>query len=692
MSSLQYNVTDGVCVLRLNHPPVNSLTLAVLEELLAAVRRANADGAVRGIVLAGDDKRFSAGADVGLFRDLTDSEGAVRLSRVFQEAFHELEDSAKTVVAAVAGGTMGGALELAMACHFRVCDRGARFSLPEVNLGINPGAGGTQRLPRLIGVEAALKMLLSGKPVNAAEALELRLVDDVCDASELIARASRCLDGSEPCRTRDRADKISDRAANEAAFAQAREQVAGTRPELIAPAEILGAVRTGVEESFAAGQQAEQEAFARCMETLATRNKIYVFFASSDTAKAPDLDGVPTRPVNRVAVVGMGSMGAGIAQAVIQAGLPVVVTDENPESLERGGARIRESLQKRAAQGKLSPERVEAMLDLLSITTDLEEIARADIVIEAVFEDVAVKQAVLGAVEGLAPEHTIVASNTSTISLEVLARPLRRPERFIGLHFFNPAQHMPLLEVIHHHGSAAGVIATSLRFAKAIRKTPALVRNREGFIVNRILVPYLAEAFRLLEEGADAGEIDRAMVEFGFPMGPMTLSDMAGLDILVHASNLLTEAFPRHGSISPVASTMLERGLLGQKRGAGVYRYVAGDRRPHPNAETDEIVAETRRGNGIAARSFTAEDITQRLVMRMVAEAFYVLEEGIVRRETDVDAAMALGAGFPDFRGGVVKYARDRGLESVSSELEELVKQNGERYASCSWLKEQKGY
>lgn len=693
MGLIDYSVTGGSCVLRLNNPPVNTLTLTVLEDLRAAICRANTDASVRSIVITGNPGHFSAGADVGLFRDLQTAADAVRLSRVFQDAFQELEDSAKPVAAALAGKMMGGALELAMACHARVCERGTLFNMPEVNLGINPGAGGTQRLPRLIGVEPALKMLLTGQAVNAAEALSLGLVDEVCDAADLIARAVSLL-GSPvaPRKTRDRLEKISDPSANAAVLAQARKRLAKARPELIAPSVILEAVETGLVNSFNAGLRAEQDLFARCMDTLATRNKIHVFFATRDTAKVPELDDTPSRPVARVAVIGMGSMGAGIAQAVMQAGLPVIVTDENPAALQKGQERIRESLQKRAAQGRLSPERLKTTLELLSATSDWGDIARADLVIEAVFEDVTVKQAVLGAVERLVPETTVIASNTSTISLDVLAEPLRQPGRFVGLHFFNPAQHMPLVEVIRRDGTTPATLATTLRFARTLRKTPVLVRNREGFLVNRIFVPYLEEAFRLLEEGAEAEAIDRAMVDFGFPMGPLTLSDMAGLDILVHAAAMLSRAFPRHGPISPVAPMLVERGLLGQKRGAGVYLYARGDRAPRPNPATGEILAQVRQRGGASPRNFSTDEITRRLVLRMVAEAFYVLEEGLVQRESDADAAIVLATGFPDFRGGVLKHARDLGLKNVLNQLEILTNQaGGARFAPCKLLQELKG-
>jgi len=305
-----------------------------------------------------------------------------------------------------------------------------------------------------------------------------------------------------------------------------------------------------------------------------------------------------------------------------------------------------------------------------------------------VFEDLAVKRTVLGAIEGVIADEVILASNTSTLSLDALAEGLRRPQRLIGLHFFNPAHHMPLLEVIRRAATSPEVVATAMRFAKTLRKTPVLVRNREGFIVNRIFLPYVKEAFWLLEDGADAAEIDRAMVAFGYPMGPLTLIDMAGIDILVHTDIVLSRAFPHHGRISPIATTLVKRGMVGQKKGAGVYRYEKGDHTPRPNPAAQEIIAQVQQESGRSPRPVSADEITQRLVLRMVAEAFRVVEEGIVQRESDVDAAMIMGTGFPDFRGGVLKYARDIGLSSVLKQLESLTNQHGERFAPCKRLTE----
>ena len=688
MKTITESLSGALCVLRLDAPPVNAITRGMLEELRAAVRRANDDPRVRAVVLAGRPGHFSAGADVALFRGIAGADDARRLARDFQEAFRAVEDSAKPVAAVVGGAVMGGALELAMACHVRVAERGATFRMPEVTLGINPGAGGTGRLPRLVGAEAALRMMLTGEPLDAAAALERGLVDAVCDDGDPLACAAARLEGAAPRRTRDLREQIADAAANETAWARARERLAAARPELPAPSLILDAVRTGIEASFDDGLRREREAFARCMETPAVRNKLHVFFAARETARVPGDAAAPAAPVRRVAVVGMGSMGTGIAQAVLAAGLPVTVLDEHPAALRGGRERIRESLEKRVRRGRLAPDRLAATMGRLATTTEASALAGADLVIEAVFEDPDAKRAVLRAAEAACPE-ALLATNTSTLSLDALAEGLRRPERLVGLHFFNPAHRMPLLEVIRRDATSPEAVATALGFARALRKTPVLVRNREGFLVNRLFIPYVKEAFWLLQDGAEAEAVDRAMVDFGFPMGPLAVIDMAGIDILVDTDAVMARAFPHHGPTPPVATALAAAGRAGQKRGAGVYRYAPGDRTPRPCPEAGAIIARARAGRPQTA--FDADAIARRLVLRMVAEGFRLLEEGLVQRESDVDVALVLGIGFPDFRGGVLRHARDLGLPVVLRELEALAARWGERFAPCTLLREMKG-
>ena len=683
---IEYSVSEGLCILRLDNPPLNAITFEMLDELRAAIARANADSSVSGIVITGAGGGFSAGADVNIFEGLSTDDDAIETSRVFQEAFDAVEASAKPVAAAVAGKVIGGALELAMACHFRLCDAATRFSMPEVRLGINPGAGGTQRLPRLIGVGEALKMLLTGGSIDARKACDLGLIDVICQSESLAEAAGELLASEAAVKTSLRTDKISD-----ADYTRAEKLVAAERDEIIAPRKILQTVRIGLEDSFEAGLLAERDAFAECMRTGATRNRIYLFFATRKTAHAPSLAGIAGGRISSVAVAGMGSMGTGIAQALIAAGRSVIVCDADDSALQRGLGRIRRSFDKQLDSGRISAARHSSTLDLVSTTTSWQDLAGADLVIEAVYEDAAVKRGVLGEIEAACGPETIVATNTSTISLDVLAEGMARPERLVGLHFFNPAHRMPLVEVIYRSGTDDVVTATAMSLAKSIGKTPVLVRNREGFLVNRLFVPYLKEAFWLLQEGAEAGAIDAAMVEFGFAMGPLTLIDMAGIDILAFTDEVLGRAFPYHGGPCQIVDRLVAAGQLGQKSGSGVYRYEPGDYTRHDSQAALSIIEQVQHDTATTPRSIGADEITGRLVLRMAAEAFCVLAEQIAQRESDIDAATVLGIGFPGFRGGILKYARDLGLDTVIDRLEELAERFGPRFRPCELMYEMKG-
>jgi len=689
---IDYTASDGLCFLRLDNPPLNAVTFDLLDELRGEIERACADSDVYAIVILGRADHFSAGADINIFDSLVTADDAIRTSRLFQEAFDAIEASPKPVVAVLAGKVMGSALELAAACHYRVCELRTTFSMPEVNLGINPGAGGTQRLPRLLGPAAALRMMLTARPMGAAEAEQLGLVDAVCETDRLLGTARNLLARAEgPRPTRRLADKIGDAAANDQALVQAAKHAAKGRGEIIAPQGIIEAVRTGLAESFQAGLVKEQEIFAECMATQATRNKIYVFFATRKTGKVPELAGIGAASLARAAVVGMGSMGTGIAHALIIAGKPVVAFDEDAKALDRGKRRIHTSVRKRVDDGKMPADKAERMLALLTTTTHWADLAGADVVIEAVYEDAAVKQAVLAQVEALCGGEAVIATNTSTLSLDLLAEAMARPERLVGLHFFNPAHRMPLVEVIRREGTDPAVTAAAMKFARDLRKTPVLVRNREGFIVNRLFIPYLKEAFTLLEHGAEAREIDAAMVAFGFPMGPLALIDMAGIDILAATDAVLVEAFEHHGPLSPIVPRLVEAGLLGQKTGCGVYRYERGEYTPHDSDAAGRIIADVRAEARIEPYDVSGQEITDRLVLRMVAEASCVLQEGIAQRESDIDAATVLGIGWPDFRGGALKYARDAGPETIVERLDALAAALGPRFAACKMLRDLKG-
>jgi 3-hydroxyacyl-CoA dehydrogenase len=682
---IDYSISGSVALLRLDDPPLNILSYDMLGALTDAVDRANSNATIKGIVLTGADDHFSAGADVNIFKAIATDDEAIELSRRFQEAFDRIERSPKPVAAALSGSVMGGALELALAAHFRVCAPSTRFSMPEVNLGLLPGAGGTQRLPRTIGLEAALTMFLSAKPVDAKEALVIGLVDEVCDLSELIACAQRfAVSGKKPVVGSERTDKIADARVNAAALEKAAKKAAGVRGEIIAPLRIIDAVETGIKHSYREGLAAEQTGFARCMATPAARNKIYLFFATRDAPKAPGCDTIKPAPITSAAVIGMGSMGTGIAQAIAASGKKVLVLDTDPQTAKKGIARIAWSIERKVERGALTRQKADAVLGRITVAEHWDEIGGTDLVIEAIFEDIALKQSLMERVGALCPSTTVVASNTSTIDLDRLALNLPHPERLVGLHFFNPAHSMPLVEVIRRGATAAGVVATSMQFVKELRKTPLLVNNSVGFVVNRIFIPYFIEAFQLLEEGAAPRDIDTAMEAFGFSMGPLTLIDMTGIDILFFTDRIMHAAYPYHIPLSRIASALVDENLLGQKTGCGIYRYESDGRTPLPSDRTDEIVSRVR--NGAAQRTFSRAEITDRLVLRIVAEAFRVIEEKVALREPDIDVALALGAGFPDFRAGPVKYARDAGLEIIAERLAGLAAACGERYQPCHYI------
>jgi len=390
--------------------------------------------------------------------------------------------------------------------------------------------------------------------------------------------------------------------------------------------------------------------------------------------------------IAKAAVVGFGAMGAGIAQALAMAGVPSVVLDENPAALDKGLARIKTSLEKRVAQGKLSRQQCQEALALLRATGRIDELRDADLVIEAVFEDLDTKRRVLAQIESVCRDAAILATNTSSINLDQLAEGLRCPGRLVGMHFFNPAQHMPLVEIIRRDATPAEHLATAMHFAERLGKRPVLVRNREGFLVNRVFIPYLKEAFRLLEEGANPTDVDSTMVDFGFPMGPLAVTDLAGLDVILNADRVISRAFPHHGPASPIMLGLVELGHLGQKTGLGVYRYQPGDNTPHPGGVAEEVVVKVQKELGRSPRHVGREEILQRLLFRMVAEAFRVMEEGVAASESDVDAATVLGVGFPACRGGVVKYSRDLGLATVVAKLTALSARCGPRYGPCEGL------
>ncbi len=559
-------------------------------------------------------------------------------------------------------------------------------------------------------------MLLTGAAIDAPTALIRGLIDVIAEPHQWLTAAEAQYNTFESraaaetvvgdrlarWRTSRRVDRLGSAAEREAARRWADDLIAQARPELIAPREILETVRLGVEESSDAGFRAEGPAFARCMATAAAQDKSYLFMARkaadksrhiapattaaarpiSDTAACPKSDAaaLPSPPIRRAAVVGLGTMGAGIAQALAEAGIDVVGIDPSAAAVASAQTRIEQSWQRRRSQGKLDPQKHKEVASRLRLTVAAEPDSPCDLLIEAVVEDPVLKREVLARGEAAVAPEGVVATNTSTINLDDLAPALKRPTRFLGMHFFHPAQSMPLVEVVPHAGTTSEVAAAAVALVKRLRKTPLVAANREGFVVNRLFIPYLKEAFWLLHEGAAAEQIDRAMTDFGFAMGPLRLIDMSGLDILVKTDVVMRRAFPYHGPLPPVAARLVERNLLGQKTSAGVYRYDPGDRTPRPNPAAEEIIAAVRREQPRDV-AVAASDIADRMLLRLAVEAFRALDEQLVGRPGDLDVALVLGTGLADFRGGPLRYAHRRGLNDVIARLLSFERLHGARFA-----------
>jgi 3-hydroxyacyl-CoA dehydrogenase/enoyl-CoA hydratase/carnithine racemase len=684
---VDFIISNGMCILQLRNPPLNAITIQLIDELTAFISRANAQDNIKGIIIMGSDEHFSAGADVNIFEKMTTAEEARDISRRFQEAFDVVENSSKPVAAALAGMVLGGALELAMACRFRVCTPTSRFGMSEVKLGINPGAGGTQRLPRIVGPEAALEILLTGRPINADDANRIGLIDAISEKDRIVETCRNLLSTSPlPTAASCRTDKISDQSSNEKAFQNAQKLLERSRPEIIAPQQILEAVKTGVEHSFQSGLLKERDAFARCMETIAARNLLYLFLATRKTGKVPESDSGTPRAIDRVAVIGMGAMGSGIAQAFAHAGKSVIVFDSHAPNVEKALKGVAESLERKVKRGAMNEQQALDIQKRIAPVGSIADIGRIDLIVEAVFEDSAVKQTLMDQLGVACSGETIIASNTSTIDLDLLAGRLPEPGRFMGLHFFNPAHSMPLVEVVQCKTTSPDVTTAAMRCMKDLRKTPVLVKNSAGFAVNRIFIPYFMEAFALFEEGASPREIDASMTKFGFPMGPLSTIDMTGIDILAMTDRQMQAAFPYHLPVPRIVRELVGLGLLGQKTGAGVYKYQKGDTTPRANDRAEMLVDSIRRVSGAAARAIGVDEMVDRLVLRLVGEAFRVVEEGIVGRESDLDVASVLGAGFPDFRGGVLKYAYDQGIDNSITRLRTLADKFGERFRPCQYI------
>ncbi len=660
----RYAVDDGVAVLTLDNPPVNGLGYETRRALVAGLDQALADPAVLAVVINGAGKSFTGGADIREFGKPAAMQEPNLLSVI--SAF---EASPKPVVVAIHGVCMGGGLELALGCHYRLASSGTQVALPEVKLGLVPGAGGTQRLPRAIGLETAMNMIVSGHPV-ASEALAAipgqKLFDRIVDGDLLAAAKSfareRAADAGPHPRMRDR--RVAH--ANVEGFVLfTRTTVGAMAKDYPAAQRCVDCVEAAARKRFDDGMKFERDTFAALMMSPESRALRHAFFAERAASKIADVpDDTPQREVRKVGVIGAGMMGGGIAMNFLNAGLPVVILETKQEALDRGVATIRKNYEGNVRKGSLSEAKFEARMALLQPTLDYADLADCDLIIEAVFEEMGVKQAVFEQLDAVAKQGAILASNTSTLDLDKIASFTKRPQDVIGLHFFSPAHVMKLLEVVRGKATAKDVLATAMSVAKKIRKTAVVSGVCDGFIGNRMIEQYSRQAMFLLEEGALPAQVDAAAERFGFMMGPFRMSDLAGNDIGWAIRKRRYVEQPEL-TYSAVADRLCEQGRFGQKTGAGWYDYKPGDRKAHPSALVDALIVEHSKNAGIARRKIVDAEIVERLVYALVNEGAKILEEGIAAKAGDIDMVYLFGYGFPPFRGGPMRYADEVGAFNV---------------------------
>lgn len=674
-SPVSTELRGQLLLVTIDQPPVNALGLEVRRGLLQALEAAEANGAVKALLIVGAGRHFVAGADIREF-------GKAPQPPSLPEVCNRLEACRKPVIAVIHGAALGGGLELALAAHYRLALAGASLGFPEVQLGLLPGAGGTQRASRLIGVAAALDLMLSGRRIDAKEALACGLVDRIGASDDTLAEglayAQQLLLAQRATvrRSRDAATALADQAANRAAIAAARAEITGKSRGLFSPPKIIDAVEAAFEQPFDAGLAFERKLFLECMESPQRAGLIHAFFAEREVLKAPETKAGKPRQLRTVGVVGGGTMGAGIAVALLDAGLEVVMVERDQAALERGRGNVEKVYDGLIAKGRISAADKAALLPRFSGSISYQALAAADLVIEAVFEDLALKQAVFAELDRVCKPGAILATNTSYLDIDAIAASTTRPSDVLGLHFFSPANIMKLLEIVVPAKAGADVVATGFELARKLRKVPVRAGVCDGFIGNRILAAYRQAADYLMEDGASPYQIDQALRDFGFPMGPFQVADLAGGDIGWATRKRLAASRDPQARYVHFADSLCERGWFGQKTGRGWYLYADGARTGTPDPQVLAIIEQGRRAAGVTPRIFSDQDILRRYLAAMINEGANVVQQGIALRPLDVDVALIFGYGFPRYRGGPMKYADMLGLPQVLADIREFAKED----------------
>ncbi len=675
---------DGdVGVIVVDNPPVNALSPGVPEGIVAALDQGNADPAVKAMVLIGAGRSFIAGADIRQF-----GKGPPRPAPA-RRHYDVMDQSPKPVVAAIHGYALGGGLETALACHYRIAVPSAKVGLPEVLIGILPGAGGTQRLPRLIGPKAALEMITSGRHVPAEEAAKLGIIDEIAAEGTLreaaVAFARRIADKRPLPVIRQRDEKLAE--GTPALFEAQRKAIARRARNQRAPYACIEAVEAACTLPFDEGCALERRLFDEQVVSEEAKALRYAFFAEREIAKIPDIPAdIKLRPTDKAGVIGAGTMGGGIAMSFADFGQDVLITDATREALDRGMARIRANYETSVRRGSLSADEMERRYARIHPVASIDDLKDCDVVIEAAFEQIPVKVEIFKKLDQVMKPGALLFSNTSGIDIDIMANATSRPQDVAGTHFFAPANVMKLFEVVKGTKSAPDVLATAMALGRKIGKVSGLAGNGDGFLANRSRAPFGMEMNILVEEGALPEEIDKVMVDFGYPIGPFATSDLSGLDIGYDTRKRRAEQYPNYRK-QPIADRIVEAGRLGQKTNAGWFRYEPGDRTPHPDPEVHRIIRETAAEFGWQQRKFEADEILRRLLFASVNEACKILEEGVAIRASDIDVMWIYGFGFPRYRGGLMYWADTIGVREVYNQIAAWHQRYGERWRPAELLR-----
>jgi 3-hydroxyacyl-CoA dehydrogenase len=689
MSDLVQFTKDGnIAVITINNPPVNALSPGVPEGIAEAIERIGIDDDVRAAVLIGGGRTFVAGADIKEFGKMTS--GAKSRGAGLLPLLLKIEDSRKPVVMAIHGTAFGGGLELAMAGHYRVAAPGAQVGQPEVKLGIIPGAGGTQRLPRLAGVAKGVEMCAAGNPVKVEEAVKLGIIDRMIEG-DLLAGAvafAREIASKPALKTRERNEKLGTAEQSAPIIAAARDAAKKKQRGLMAPLAAIDAAEAATKTSFEAGCQEEQRLFIECLNSDQSKALIHVFFGEREVAKIPDVPKeTPTIPVSNVAVIGAGTMGGGIAMVFANAGFPVLLKETDQAALDQGLAKIRKNYATSVERGRFTQQFVDERIKLIRPTLSYDGFEKADMVIEAVFEGMALKKEIFAKLDSICKPGAILASNTSTLNIDEIASSTSRPEFVIGTHFFSPANVMRLLEIVRGKKSNKEVIATCMQLSKKIGKIGVLVGNCRGFVGNRMFHPYVRESVFLVEEGASVEAVDKALYDFGMAMGPLAVGDLAGLDVGWRVRKEHKHLEVPGIRVAMAGDRLCEMGRYGQKTGGGWYKYDE-NRRPTPDPEVAALVRQWSAEAGIPQRQISAQEIVDRCIYALVNEGARILEEGFALRAVDIDIIYINGYGFPAHRGGPMWFADTVGLRKVYDRVCEFQRQHGVLWEPAPLLKQ----